>query len=428
MKKILLLILCITGAFIFPSEIKAQEVDSEFEDDDSIFDNAEDITAEENNLANADSESASMEADLLVIPFKFYGNLRSDLGLAFGKRFGDLYKIKGQREKYVSGYFDFENKVSFVSRIDESFTMHGTLCTTFFPVNWVNPGKSELYFDYMGGQNLIVSAGKKNLNWGYVRIFSNVDDFEDTKVRLTTNIVADSENSIIGSVTFPFSFVTATGVILYDLDNNIDFDNDDPPKVDQLSYAGSIEFTFLQASVNLYGRRSAADSSSITETNPYGINNVLGIEMKRTFFDYDIYLQNTLRVSGRDKLSVDDNIFTIGTYRLWDYFGFNVEVQNVCGIEKNDESTWRVALDMGWRRLGSDRDTKVVVQWRHDSNRYEKKGEWLDNCWVKFGVIKSRVMRHVDLHTGLQLYYRWDETPYVYDFKFASYFRLDVGY
>lgn len=425
MKKVLLLVLCFFGAAVFSYKTVAQENDSDLEDDfDSIFDEAEDITAEEHDAANAHLNMNSQESDLLVIPFKFYGNLNSELGLVGGKRFGKTDK----RKHFVSGYFDFENKISFVSRADESFTMHGTLCTTFFPIEWVKSKKSELYFDYMGGQNFIVSAGKKNLNWGYVRIFSNIDDFEETEVRLTTNIVADSEKSIVGSLTFPFSFLTVTGVVLYDLDEKVKFNNDDPPKVDQLSYAGSLEFTFLQASVNLYGRRTAASQDSITDRNPYGINNVLGIEMKRTFFDYDIYLQDTMRISGRDKFTAQDNIFTIGTYRIWDYFGFNVEIQNVHGIEKKEESTWRIALDMGVRRLGKERDTKIAVQWRHDTNNRDVNGNMLDNCWVKIGVIKSRVLKHVDWNNGLQIYYRWNEKPYVYDFRLASYFRLNIGY
>lgn len=437
MKKNFLLVIFLVGSLVF-----AQDIDDDF---DAIFENAGDITAEENDKINSPRPITGNVFPNSSI-FKFYGHNKSEMGLIYGHRFGDLeekYFDKGKievregefyRENWGAGYFDFENHISFVARPDDSFAFHGNLCTTFFPIKWVNDQKSTLYFDYMAGHNCIVSAGKKTLNWGYVRIFNNVTDYSQEE-RLTTNIVADSESSIIGSLTFPLSFMTATGVILYNFKNGVEFSKDNPPKLDELSYAGSLEFSFLQASLNLYFRRTARDVSSLNAENetPYGINNVIGIEAKRTVFGFDSYVQNTFRFNSPENLrsitsiNSKSEVITFGTYRLWERWGFNAEFQNFYSIEEKSNSQ-RIALDLGVRKVGPKKDLKLILQWRHDTNNFSSDGEFLDNSWVKLGLVKSNFFKHLDWVNGVQVHYRLKDEPGVYQARLASYFTLNIDY
>lgn len=434
MKKFLLLVIFSLGSLCF-----CQEPDDDFDD---IFNDAQDVTAEENDRINRPKDSDTITFDISKV--KFYGKLKSEMGLIYGQRFGDLYEkklvldeedgktkeIEGDkhRRRWLAGYIDFENNLSFVARADESFAIHGNLCTTFFPIDWINKEKSTIYFDYMAGPYCLVSAGKKNLDWGYVRIFNNTDDYSQEE-RLTTNIVADSESSIVGTMTFPLGILTATGVILYNLDSSLEFSKDDPPKVDELSYAGSLEFYFLQASLNLYGRRTARNQSleSTLPEDVYGIKNVVGLEFKRTFFGFDCYAQNTFSFWGKSKRYTDSYIMTFGSYRIWNIWGYNAEFQKVRKIHDNKD-IYRYALDLGVKNVGPKRDLKLAVQWRHDSNRFSNAGEYLDNCWVKVGFVKSNFFKHLDWNNGVQIFYEGGDNPRIYQVRLASYFTLDVGY
>lgn len=456
MKKSFLLVIFIIGAFAF-----AQDIDDDF---DSVFDDVQDITAEENDRINASNENKiESKSDS---NFNFSGKMISEMGLIYGHRFGDLTKRKynedtetwgivtegdsSYRRNWLAGYFDFENHLSFVARADETFSIRGNLCSTFFPIKWINEEKSFLYFDYMAGPYCIVTAGKKNLNWGYVRIFNNVKDYSQ-KERLSTNIVADSESSVIGSMTFPLAFMTATGVILYDLHNTYEFNKEEPPKVDELSYAGSFEFYFKQASINIFGRRTARavskrlytgswytsgsdvredDNASGSENSneindPYAIKNVIGIEAKKTILNYDCYIQNSLRFSGKGNFHYEANYLTLGSYRIWEKWGYNAEFQNFYNIT-NNENTYRAALDFGVKNVGPKKDLKLAIQWRHDTNSYS--GKYMDNCWVKFGLIKSNFFKHLSWVNGIQLFYRTQDNVGIYQARLASYFTLNVDY
>ncbi|MCQ2241050.1 hypothetical protein [Treponema sp.] len=442
MKKSLLLVLFFIGSLCFGQSADDGFVSGADDDFDAIFDDVEDITAEENDKINAPQNVEEVKS--FEPYFKFYGRMKSELGMVYGRRLGDTTKkyykdspaynaaiANGtidleDRRKWTAGYFDYENNLSFVARPDETFAIHGNLCTTFFPIQWVNYENSTLYYDYMAGPYCLFTAGKKTLNWGYVRIFNNVTDYSQEE-RLTTNIVADSASSIIASLSFPLSFMTATGVILYNLNSGLVFSKEEPPKVDELSYAGSLEFSFWQASFNFYGRRTAKDVNSISEKNPYGINNVVGFEAKKTIFNYDCYLQNTFRFGGKDDFYAEAEIITLGSYRAWDRWGYNAEFQNVYKIEDH-MNIQRVAVDVGIKEVGPKRNLKLIFQWRHDSNRYTQNGNYLDNCWFKIGLVKTNILKHLDWVNGMEIYYRSLRHPEIYQARLASYFTLTVDY
>ena len=420
MKKTLLLILFSLCFVAF-----SQESEDSDDDIDSIFETAEDITAEENDKINGTPAHVEQK---LPVSIKLYGNLDSEIGLCFTQLYGNFGKDKSSR--YVSEYFNFKNDFSMVSRVDNNFAIHGTVRTEFFPIEWAKV--REIYFDYMAGQYLLVSAGKKITNWGYVRVFNNEDDYEDVDQRLTTNIVADSINCISGVITIPFSFVTLTAIGLYNPSNHTEYTKNNPPKMTDISFAGSIEFTFWQTSLNLFGRRTAPSEVSFDGATGKGITNVLGWEIKRSIFSYDCYVQNTCQIGGIDD-RVKGNILTAGFYRIWDNAAVNIEVQDVYRFDDKN-TTLRFAADLGFRRIGPKKNLKLGIQWRHDStfdlekidskNVYDKN----ETCWVKIGLIKSNVFPHVDWKNGIEVLYDPYEYPYVYKARLGSIMKLKIDY
>ncbi|MBQ0039297.1 MAG: hypothetical protein KBS64_02575 [Treponema sp.] len=406
--------------------------DQSMNDFDDIFNDAQDITAEENDRINASENSTIDEKG--AFSFKFFGKLDSEIGLAFTERIGEIKD--GDSRYYVSEYFNFKNDLSFSARKDDTFAMHGTVRSEFFPIDLFN--LRELYFDYMAGRYCLVSAGKKIHNWGYVRIFNNEDDY-NTDVRITTNIVADSEKCMSGVLSFPFSFVTVTLVALYNPDEEKDHpvDKDNPPKLEDISFAGSMEFLVGQTSINLYGRRSAPSEYNYKKASGTGISNVFGIEGKRSIGNYDFYLQNTCQVGGlEDKLKT--NYVTAGFYRLWNDVGLNVEFQDVYDL-KDEKTTLRCAIDFGMRRLGPDKDLKLGIQWRHDTgfdktdyinitDDYNLEKNNYERCKIKIGLVKSNVLPHVDWQNGIEFYYDVNEYPYFYKARLGSIMKLKVKY
>ncbi|WP_407400300.1 hypothetical protein [Treponema sp.] len=421
MKKSLLVVLFFIGALVFGQETDADD------DFDSIFDDAQDITAEENDMIHGAGENTGADNNSLI---KFYGYLDSELGLCFNSRVGEIGD--GDKRCYMSEYFSFKNDLSFVSRPDETFAMHGTVRTQFFPIEWAT--LREIYFDYMASQYCLVSAGKKIHNWGYVRIFNNEDDY-GLQSRLTTNIVADSETCASGAITVPYNFMTFTAIALYnpESDKNKKNNTKNNPKFEDISFAGSLEFTFWQASINFYGRRTAPSEYTFDVSNGRGISNVLGVEAKKTFFEYDCYAQNTVQIGGVDD-KVIGNIFTGGFYRIWDNAGLNIEMQDMYSYETK-KNTLKMAMDLGFRRIGPKKNLKLGIQWRHDStyyydktlvNEYEKNSG--ENCWVKVGIINSRVLPHVDWKNGVEFFYDPEKKPYLYKVRLASVMQLKIDY
>lgn len=440
MKKVFLLLVFLTMA----SSVFAVGAESD-DDFDSIFDDAQDITAEENDkIHGVQEESGKINFPMNI---KFYGHLDTELGVAYNRRFCDLsyikteeneltgetfYSVDYKKRQYFSEYFLFTNDFSMVARADETFAFHATVRTEFFPIDWAN--LREIYCDYMASQYCLLSIGKKIHNWGYVRIFNNEEDFEDVNDRLTTNIVADSINCVSGTMVVPLSFVTLTGMALYNPNKHSEYSKTNPPSFEDISFAGSMEFTFLQTAINFYGRRTA-QSEVIRDKDDViiGITNVVGAEIKRTFFNFDWYAQDTCQLKGL-KNKPASNIVTAGFYRLWEDFGLNAEGQYVYDIDTKS-SVYRICLDMGIRRVGPRRNLKLGIQWRHDSSFVknwneinEKKKNSGEKCWIKIGLIKSNILPHCDWKNGIELFYDTASRPYFYQVRLASIIHLKVDY
>lgn len=412
----------------------------EDEDLDSLFDEAEDIVIDEEtskqqkleaeNKSKVDGafDSAHLAANTAVKlvneffkPLYFFGTLDAELGVYYKRYHGDFRDEKS----VVSEYFKFKNDLGFQARVDRTFIMHG-LFRIELPQNRQFLLR-EVYFDYMPYNWLYITAGKKDVAWGYVRMFSNENDYKDTADRLTTNIVADAVDGVSGIITIPFPFVTLTGMALY-------MGNVEEPNAKDISYAGSLEFTVFKASLNLFGRKTAPNELSKNDYN--GIGNVVGFEAKRTVFGFDIYGQASCVFGNTTETAtnLEKRIYTVGFYRVWDKFAINVEFQDIYNLKREDNN-WKLAIDTGLKQLGRNKDWKIGVQLRHDNSvmkvdppQYVE--DESDKCYVKFGIVKSNAFPHADWKTGFEIYYdpNRDDSSKLYKMRMGSTLHLTINY
>ena len=167
---------------------------------------------------------------------------------------------------------------------------------------------------------------------------------------------------------------------------------------------------------------------------------IVGIELKRTIFGFDLYGQSMARISDGYKLknffkgeSGGEKMFnrvisTAGLYRLWSdnapYVGFNFEFQNIYRPAPGDDEDYftnRFAFELGLAKLGKNRNIKVAAQWNHNIN--DKSG------FVKGGVIFSRVMPHCDWKNGIKYEYGENATSFdKYKLTVGSYLTISLDY
>lgn len=253
-----------------------QNVD--FSDDfDSIFDESSDFTFETTPAEKEESEKKSLSNGIVLS-----GNLEAVLG-------GYVWL---DPVDFQPGAI-FESILSFSSRPTSNFSIKGSvLCS--FPKMEI--GLYELYFSYFLFNSAYVIAGKKNISWGYSKIFdTNIlddknDDVLDPQELLTyeTKDIDDSRFTI--SVSIPFSYFNFTALLFY---NNYGNKNDesswDVSNISNadLSYALNLEANISNFSVGLFGRMWAINDN-------YRYDPALGIDFNFQFNELHFYTQYVL--------------------------------------------------------------------------------------------------------------------------------------
>lgn len=401
------------------------EGDSSFDDFDSLFDDVQD-TEEAVVTENEDAGTTfNVPLGSLRIPIEISGNMTTDLGGAY---------IHEDGAGDATFYFDFKNYFYFTVRPDKYLALKCVLKTTM-PKDTSDTESEqnnhllylyEMYFDYLMFNRVYITAGKKKSVWGNIRLFSDyydenenisTTDNDETSDTVTTNvndakftnILYDSREFISGIVKVPFGNHTFTALMMYN-----DETNTSSTKTEKMSLAASLEFIFFNTSLNFMGRRFQLKKSE----NNANLNQlpILGLELKRTIFGFDVYGQSLIRVrdgtkagkiftSKFDDLSAINRIIsTVGTYRLWSenapYVGFNFEFQSIYRTEPDPNETFytnRFAFEFGMAKLGRDRNVKPAIQWNH--NITDRTG------FIKAGVIFSRVMPHCDWRFGTKYEY-----------------------
>lgn len=421
----------------------------EGDDFDDLFSDAEDV----GEAVVSDDVDSPTSLSFLTIPLKMSGYLDTEVGAA---------AINSETDNNsFSVYFDLVNYLYFTTRPDKYMAIKGSLKTTM-------PDSSEaaaegqnhyfylyeLYFDYILLDRVYITAGKKATTWGNTRLFSDADDYDGDEDATYTNALYDSRSNISGIIRIPFGFSTFTALAMYR-------GGATSPTHRDMSFAASAEFVFLATSLNLFARVFPASTSE--EMSAYYKDPIVGAEVKRTVFGFDVYAQEIARVVSNKRFrrfwdsdlykreSFTKFVSTAGFYRLWDsfmpYFGVNVEFQNVYypndlyyttddqSTEDVDETTLvshgrgnctnKIAFDFGMSKLGPERNIKVGVQWNH--NITEKKGV------LKPGIVFSRVFPHCDWRTGFEWKYNFgDEKADLYDtygkITLGTYLKITLDY
>ena len=340
MKKLLVLLLLLAGTL---GAAFAQESSEEYDDFDDIFSQqAEDIEVEQSAPVITTAPSAPA-ASSLSITGHFDGNVGLTATIIDKPDFG--------------GYLDLSNILYLNVKPSPVFGLHGALETSL--KNKFTLAVNYLYFDYMLFNRVFISAGKKSVSWGYMRLFTNC------------NIMSDTNGRLNAEFRFPWSSGTATLVGCYDyalLSTS--------PSYKDISYAMSLEQTIGHTSVNLFGKLyGQSEKNGDVHKNP-----IAGLEAKRTFFGYDAYIQGFTRVADFNKLGSSsgyENVTaTAGFYKLWDGFdpnlGINIEYQYIWTPAAQASQGYvhsnEIFVQGGIKRIGKKKNMKGAVEWQHNFN------------------------------------------------------------
>ncbi len=383
-----------------------------------IFDTAEDadkpVVTEESDTTG----TYNVSIGTIKIPLEVTGSLAAEFGFAY---------INEDHSNDGSIYFDFDNSIFFTTRPDKYLALKGTLKTEM-----PDSGEAaadgqnnffylyEMYFDYLMLDRIYITAGKKKITWGNIRLFTDTDYYSDTTA-LATNILYDSRQHISGMIRVPFGLNTLSFVGMYKGGGTSAASKD-------MSFAANAELVFWGTSLNLFGRRFPTDSTSVP---------ILGGELKRTILGIDFYGQELGLISSvrklkdfvttkfDDKSAFEKMITTGGFYKLLldgsPRFGINAEYQFIYTPEPEDDDYFfvnRFAVNMGLGKLGKEKNINLVFQWNH--NITENSGI------VQGGLVLSGIMPHCDWRNGGKFEYGGD---YEYGkITVGSYLHISLNY
>lgn len=361
------------------SETKSNSEKS-FNDLDSLFDQAADISSDQAKTDTASQAISQALTALVTYPVKFSGSLDAQLGTAYFPKEGTH-----------SGYYNFINHLYFSARPVNEVTINADIKTSFD--NAFTWRVYQMYFDYTLWDRAVITAGKKVTTWGNTKIFDSEADF-----------LSDSYKSVSALLSIPLGSASFTGAALYSLSNitatdtkdSSSYDTDDSSTIElsgsETSYAGQFSFLMGQTSVNLLCRKYPASSS----TKP-----LFGMELKRTVFGFDIYGHGQVNIHPGTTMK-SDNVqsyrFIGGFYRKWDAIpslGINTEYYYNKDMN-SDTVTQKIGATAGLSKLCNNK-LALAVTWNH--NLSAKTGD------VTPGFIITNVFPSANLDTGVKFSY-----------------------
>lgn len=349
MKKLSVLLLLLS-IFTFSLFSQDSEVDNNIDDFDSIFETAEDLeepVVEEKKDNNASKSAASVISSMVHFTGKFTG----EIGAAYVHMRDDE-----EGDDDVSGFFSLKNTLNMTVKPVNSFAIRGGLYTGID--NGFKVDVPYFYFDYLLLNHVYISAGKKKLSWGNVRLFtSDYYGCEKHTICLYStgpryaNIFSEDQVPLAVDIKYPWSWGTLTFAVTGGTDSSI--------KLDNFNYYGSLEFSLLNTNFNLFAKRPAKNTQPLR-------NELYGLEVKRTILGFDTYAQGLARIKDYKSLNSPDGYEyvtgTAGLYRLFDSFepniGFNIEYQYEFNPSAEEEHFHRLAFEGGVKRIGKKKNIK----------------------------------------------------------------------
>lgn len=357
MKKISLLLLIFS---IFSFSVYAQESDIDETDDfDSIFEEAEDL--EEPLFDQADNPETPVQivASAFSSIVHFSGKFSGEVGVLYVHKPNEEEDSDKEFDDDVSGFFSLKNTLNMSIIPSPIFSIRGSVETGIS--NGFSLSVESLYFNYLLLNTLYISAGKKTISWGNVRLFnSSYYGCEKHSVCLYStgpryaNIFVEDGVPLALDIKYPWAWGTLTFAATGQQSS--------AAKPNNFNYYGSLEFSVLNTNINLFAKRPAKNTSPVR-------NNLAGLEIKRTILGFDTYAQGIVRVKNIRKLNEKDSyeyvVVTAGLYRLFDSFdpniGFNLEYQYEYNPSSPEVHYNRLAFEGGLKRIGKRKNMKIGV-------------------------------------------------------------------
>lgn len=264
------------NAGIVNSESSVEEQEFELEADDyfdDLFNDTEDVDPIITEPVNISSNSDNKRGIVWV------GDLESKLG-------GYIWFHPRSQEPGAV----FNNKLGFMSNTSDGwFHMEGSLLVQF-PKMQV--GLYELFFNYMPYQRFTISAGKRDVQWGFSSLMDTniLDDKSNRKLEAEEVIqkkdrtVDDSKFTVMVTVPFP-PYITVTGLAFYENYTNLSYYETWNVSPNDLSYCGKLETKIGFVAFNVFGRSWAYHDQ-------YQLDPALGFELEATPVDSDLVKSN----------------------------------------------------------------------------------------------------------------------------------------
>ena len=345
MKKSFLSVIVISA--LFTAGLFAQSEDfedmstesfEEMDDFDSIFSDAEDLeeaVTDEPAQGNGVVQVFSSAFSSMV---HFSGSFSGSLGVTYN--YDGRIENEDDRDSYAFG-IKLNNSLNMTINPGAALVIRGGLDTGID--NGFNLGVSYLYFDYLLFDRIYISAGKRGVSWGYLRLFTDGHN----------NIFSEDGTQLAMEIRYPWTFGTLTFAVTGNASN---------VKPNSLNYYGSLEVTVLNTSINLFAKRP----EKLSEPKK---SNAFGLELKRTILGFDVYGQELLRLSNIRAFDSPKNydyiIETVGFYRLFDSFdpniGFNIEYKHEYEPKAEKEHSDYISFEGGLKRLGKNKNIKIGV-------------------------------------------------------------------
>ena len=362
MKKasILFLVFSLFSASLIAQDLETDESDFnefdsiEIDDFDSIFDDAEDV---EEAIVTEDSEKpVQVVASAFSSMVHFSGSFSGDVGLIYLHR-KNVDEAGNEKNDDYNGYFSLKNVLNMSIVPSDIFSVRGSLETGID--NGFSLAVSSLYFNYLLLNRLYISAGKKGISWGNIRLFNS--DYYGCEVHTSclystgpkhADIFGEDGAPLALDIRYPWAWGTLTLAATGYPGASV--------RPSNFNYYASIEFSLLNTNFNLYVKRPAKNTVPVR-------TNLAGLEVKRTILGFDVYGQGIVRVKDIHNLNssagYDYIVATAGLYRLFDAFdpniGFNIEYQYEYSPEAEYVHSNRIAFEGGLKRLGKNKNMKL---------------------------------------------------------------------
>ena len=312
------------------------EIDSydEYDDFDALFEDApDDIVVEEAPVPTTIVQKTE-KPSLLNLTGSFTGKT----GIV-----GVFDDTNTESKFSPGGLLDISNTLSMSVKPADVFSVYGSVKAAFSKKFSLEV--SSLYFNSLLFEAIYLSAGKKSISWGNLRIFSN-------------EVLSGSDNGISCEIRYPWKLGTITAVVLYDYNKygvtSFSWKN--------MSFAGAADITVLNTNINAFVRKYPVAGNPSDKL-------LAGLELKRTLFGFDTYVQgNAVFAGGFNKLTV-----TGGFYRLWDGFtpniGINIEYQYAYepnAPQNTNVHSHVINAEFGIKKIGPSKNMKGAIKWNHD--------------------------------------------------------------